>query len=455
MKILEEIGVSVDETNALTLFEDAGAHVDFEKKIVRFPEHLVKEGTKKAPKSFKVGARNPKYDLFIGREKTVTRPGSGYTNILDPETKILRKPTQKDVEETAKIMDALDNTSFSATHLQPNDVLPEISDLYAAEIMLRNTEKHILFSPQTATNFNYIAKMAALVQGGSESLEKKPFVSTIASPNSPLRFGRDDALTLMNAAKCGIPILLASSPLCGASGPVTQAGSLALAAAENLASNLLVQLVRPRSRVLYGVRCVPFDMRTELLSFGSIEFALLSAAGVQIAHYYGLPADARGTMTNSKALDEQTGFEKAATEMFPALAGAEVITGSGSVETDNTSSLEQLVIDDEFYAIMFRALRGIQVDEETLAFDVIRNVGPGGHFLTQRHTVNYYRKENYLTRLFDFSTRQRWLGAGGKNIVQVARERVKKILSEHRPAPLERDVIAGLKDILKEAHAGV
>jgi trimethylamine--corrinoid protein Co-methyltransferase len=450
MTILEKIGIFIEDAQGLTFFENAGCNVDYCTKKVRIPESLVKECVKKAPSSLRLAARNNKSDVLIERGKTATRPNSGNTNIFNLETFTSRKATQQDAKNAIILIDALDNISFSSTHIMPNDVHIGANDLYAALFNFKNTDKHFIFSPLSSSSLEYIVRMAFIVQGSEEEFKKRPLVSSIASTNSPLKLGKNDMLVLIKAAKYGIPILLASSPLVGATGPVTHAGSLALAAAENLAMNIVVQLIKPRSPVIYGLRCIPFDMRTSISSYGSVEFTLLSAAGVQLAHYYELPADAHGTTTNSKVLDEQAGFEKAISAILPSMAGAEIISGSGVLEEDNTSSLEQLVIDNEFFGIMFKALRGIKVDEETLAINTIKNATSDGQFLTKRHTFKHYRKESFQPKLLDYNTRYRWMKKGGKDITLVAQEKTKRILEEHKPVMLDRDIIKNLESVVKE-----
>jgi trimethylamine--corrinoid protein Co-methyltransferase len=183
--------------------------------------------------------------------------------------------------------------------------------------------------------------------------------------------------------------------------------------------------------------------------------ALLSAAGVQLAHFYGIPADTHGPTTNSKVLDEQAGFEKAICGIMPALAGSEIVSGAGAMESLSTSSLEQLVIDDEFYGMMFRLVRGVEVNEDTLAVDLIAKVGHEGAYLKQEHTRRHYKEEHRLPMLFDAQLRTAWKSAGGKDTVQRAKEKVRRIVSEHHPPLLEADVEKQLESVLEEAKRSV
>jgi trimethylamine--corrinoid protein Co-methyltransferase len=451
LEVLEHVGLIVRDPGAIRVFEDAGAVVDSKKSVVKLPGRLVEEGAGKARKNFVLGGRSRKKDLDVKTGNVHVRPVTGCIHIVDSDTGMAREPTKSDAEHGAKLIDALENFSFASTYLFPKDVPNEISDIYALKIMLTHCDKHVLASPLTYATFTYLVKMAITVQGDDE-FKRRPILTLIHSPTSPLEMRKDVALMLMDGARYGIPALLCSDPLWGATGPVTLAGSLVLNNAENLAANLLVQLVAPNSPIVYAVRSCPLDMRSGLPLYGSIEFAMSCVAGVQIAHHYGFPVDAAGPCTNSKALDEQTGFEKSYTGLFPALAGADFVTAGGLVDSMSVASLEQLVIDNEFYGLMRRAIRGIDISSQSLATDVITRVGPGGSFLGDRHTREFYSKEMRQTRLFDTRTRNAWKTTGGKNIVQVAKEKVVSILANHQPEPLDADLRNELEKIVAEAR---
>jgi trimethylamine--corrinoid protein Co-methyltransferase len=442
-EVLENVGLIVRDPEIIGLFENAGAIVDSKKRVVRLPTHLIEEGAKKARKNFTLGGRNRNRDLEVKPGNVHIRPVTGSIHIIDSDNGTARGPTKADAEQGARLIDALENFSFTSTFLFPSDVPNEISDLYALNAMLTYCEKHVLTSPLTHATFAYLVKMAIAVQGEDE-FKRRPILTFIHSPTSPLDMREDVTLMLVDAAKYGVPSLLCPDPLWGATGPVTLAGSLILWNAEILASNLLVQLIQPSSPVICAVRSCPMDMRSSLPLYGSIEFALSCAAGVQVAHYYGFPVDATGPCTNSKALDEQAGFEKSFT-------GTDFLSAGGLMDSMSVASLEQLVIDNEFYGMVRRAIRGIDVNPNTVATDVIARVGPGGHFLMDRHTREFYEKEMYLTKLFDTHTRDAWRTAGAKTIVQSARETKDAILATHQPEPLGEDILKELEQTIAKA----
>ena len=450
LRVLESVGILIEEDQALNVLESSGAQVDHRKRVARIPQYLVKETIRKTPKSIYLGARNQKHDLHIEKGSVHTRPASGYTQVLDSEGDF-RKATTKDLEAAIIVIDSLENISFASTCILPSDVPTELNDVFAVRIALGLTEKHLFFSPLTRENFDYCIRMAVAVQGSEEEFKKRPLVSFIAATTSPLKLPREPALQLIECARMKVPVMLDSSPMCGATGPASLLGALVLQNAEDLAMNALIQLVNPNSPVTYGPRCAPLDMRTGMPSWGSVEMALLSAGGVQIAHYYGIPADTHGPTTNSKLLDEQAGFEKAICGMMPALAGSEIISGAGALESLSTSSIEQLIIDDEFYSMLFRLVKGLEVDDDTLAVDLIRKVAHEGAYLKEEHTRRHYKQEHRLPLLFDAQFRNAWQSAGAKDTVQRAKEKARKILSEHHPIPLGAELEKRLDILLDDA----
>jgi len=448
LNVLERTGVMVYDDDVLLLLKSAGCEVDQKRKVAKFPKNVIDDTIKKVPHSLVLGGRDKEHDLLIERGRIFTRPGSAYTKVLDMDTGQCRNGTLKDTEIAAKLVDALENISFCATHVSPSDVPQSVADIYAVKVCLETTTKHLFFSPLTHETFRTIVKMAHVVSGSEDEFRKRPLVSFLAATSTPLKIAVDCAGQLIDCAKARVPVMLDSSPMLGATGPVTLAGSLVLQNAEDLAMNAIIQLSNPGSPVIYGARCAPIDMRTGFLSWGSAETAIMSAAAVQIAHYYNMPADGHGPCTDSKTFDEQAGFEKSITGLLPAMAGAEIVSAAGIVDSLVVTSPLQLVIDDEFFGMIFRLLRGIRVDHETLATELITQVGYDASYLKSSHTLKNYEKEHRLAKLFDKRFRGPWEAAGSESIDRVAKKRVESILSKHEIAPLDRDIQKKLDEIV-------
>lgn len=435
LNVLKNVGVKVVTNEAMKKFLDAGAVVDQKQKTVKIQEDLVKESLKKSPSSFTLTGRDKKYEVNIIRGKVNTRPSTGLVSILDSKSGEWRKSRCEDVAVVARIIDYLKSISINATHLFPSDVLLEFNDVYSFKIVLENTGKPIVVSPLTLNTLEYMWRIAAAVRD-IEDLRERPLFSVLNCPASPLTL-RDDISIF--CAERGIPTIINSAPVVGVSSPVTLAGTMVLQSAEALATLTLIQLTNPGSPVVWGCKSTPLDMRYGTPLAGAVEIGLLSAGAVQVAHYYNLPAEGFGPRTDSKTLDEQAGIERTFLSVLPALAGAEIISGAGCVEAVATFSIEQLIIDSELYEMIFRALKGISVDEEKLTVKVIERVGIGGNFLKDTSTVKHYRSEFLVCDLFDKRDRATWVNLGSKRIEQIAGERARKILAEHSPPPLEEE----------------
>jgi len=450
LRILEEVGVEIHDHDFLEFLANAGVNVDIDKKRAKMPSALVTECLKKAPNRIILYARDPKHNVEFEDGRIYTHPVGGAANVIDLYSGGVRPAIRKDVENLTKLVDALANIHTATMIVYPNDVPERLRDIYAVEAILRNTGKNFDATPYTDESFRFMIEMIEAVTG-EEKLRRNPIVTVSASPTSPLQFSSDVTKIMVRATKHHIPIALLPCPLAGATSPVTLAGTLVQQNAEILAGVAIVQILNPGNPFQYSPRCAPLDMSTGQACAG-IEGAIMSIGGVQLARYYGLPSDVYGLDTDSKVLDEQAAIERTTSGLLPALSGANALSGAGCIESGITVSYEQLVIDDEIFEMIFRAVRGIDFDEEKLAVDVIMKVArESSNFLQQKHTLQYFQSEHFMPRLFNRAARARWEKMGGKSIVEVAREKAKKILTEHEPLRLDEDVKMKLKEILKEA----
>ena len=451
IQVLERRGVAVQSSGTLKLLADAGANVDFAKRLVKVSSDLVENCLRKHPRNFMLYGRVRKNDLPVTDDHIYAHTTGGCLNVLDHKTGGVRTGTAKDVQDLMRLVDALENIHQAAMLVYASDTAPQVSDIHTASQMLRNTTKTCFINAYTARNFDYIVKMAATVVGGIEELRKTPLVSFGISPTSPLELSEDSADQLTKTAALGLPVQILPCPQAGGTSPVTLAGTLVQQNVEFLISHVIVQLANPGNPVMYAGRPVAIDMRTGTSAFGAVEYGMMSAATVQLAKHYNMPSDVYGLSTTSKTPDEQTAFEKATNGLLSALAGANLLSGAGGIESGITASLEQLVIDNEIFALLFRTARGIDVTPDTLASDVIEKIGPGGHYFSEEHTRKYYFTEHYLAKLSDRKARADWEKAGRKNIVELAREKADGILRDHSVEPLDREIEKELDRILSDA----
>jgi len=450
LTVLEEAGVSVQDPDFLKFLANMGANVDYEKKRVRMSSVMVDECLKKAPSEVTFYARDPKYNVKFENGKIYAHPTGGAANVLDLNSGAARPATRKDVEDLTTVVDALPHIHTQVMIVYPNDVHERLRDIYAVDAVLRNTGKNFDATPFNDESFKFIINMIIAVQG-EEELTRKPIITASASPTSPLQFSAEVTRITTRATKYNLPIAVLPCPLAGATSPVTLAGTLVQQNAEMLAGITMVQLLNPGNPVQYSPRCIPLDMLTGQACYG-IEATMMNVGCVQLAQYYGLPCDVYGLDTDSKILDEQSGMERAMGGLLPALAGANSLSGAGCIEGGITASYEQLVIDDEIFGMIFRAAKGIDVNEEKLAADVIvKVVKESSNFLEQKHTLKHFQSEYFRPKLASKDARARWEKMGSKSIVDVAREKARKILAEHQPPQLDKDVGRKVDEIVKTA----
>ena len=446
MNVLEKTGVRVDEENALRLLEDAGATVDFRERIARIPRSLTEEMIKKARKGVTLCGRNPKHDVTLGEGKVHVMTSSTGINVLDMETGAVRPSTRKDVEDSARLADALDNLHLYSVMVSALDCPQEIMHLEEVDAMFNNTEKHIDTGGLGTTATKDIICMAAAVAGGLEELRKRPILDLMQTPVSPLVHERKNTEGILECAKYEIPLIVLNMAQAGGTAPVTLAGVLSINSAEVLSGMLIAYLANSDVPLVYGTSSIVLNQKATRGSsvFGLIEDALISSASAELAKYYGFPcvvgADFGYWM---EAGGRELGFLGALGGVFPALAGADVLYGVGLIDEAKTLSYEDMVVGDEVAGMILRGVRGVEVSAEALAEEVINKVGPGGNFLFEKHTLKNLRREFFIPEIFD---RLRL-----SDMVRAAKEKAKRILATHKPEPLDKEVKEQLRRIIKEA----
>ncbi len=447
LDVLKRTGVHVDQPEALQLFEEAGA--DVRDQRVRLPEGLVEDAIDQAPSTVLLAGRDARHDLLLEDAKVHIGTGGAALQVLDLDTGEIRKALLDDVADMARIVDALDNIHFYLVPIYPTD-LPEdqveISKYYAS---LANTTKHVQAGVYTLPGIRDVVTMCERIAGSPEALRARPIVSFITSwMVSPLKFARDVTTLLIEVCRQGIPVVLSAAPMAGSTSPVTLAGTLVQLNAEQLAGLTLTQLVSPGTPVIMGPIPATADMRSGKYLGGSVELGISNAAITQLAHIYRIPIYNSAGMTDSKLPDIQAGIEKAQSAIQVALAGANFIHhAAGMLEDMSTIAYEQFVIDNDMLGMVMRAVRGIEVDDETLAVDVIDRVGPGGHYLADEHTLRYMRTEHYYpSSIFDRQGRDEWEDDGAMDAWLRAKDLARKILADHQPEPLDAGVDGWIKE---------
>ena len=452
MQVIEEVGFEVQSDMALELFEGAGAKVDREKHLVRLNEDKVKELIEGAPSEIRLCGQDEAHDIVLGGRRVYAGTGGTALYVYDPAVKQRRQASLEDLRCIARLVDKLDNVHFFLLPTYPNELPLEEVDVNRFFAGLDNTTKHVMGGVYTLDGAEQVIRMAQTIAGSAQNLRQRPLISMIACIISPLRIDKTYGDMLVTMARNGIPVACPAEPLCGATSPVTLAGTLVVQTVDTLLGVMLTQIANPGTPVLFGSVATNTDLRNLNYLAGSVEMGLLNAAGAQMAQFYQLPFYATGGMTDSKTLDAQSGYESALTNLLCALSGANFIhDAAGLMEFAMTVAYEKYVMDNEILGMVMRAVQGIKVNDDTLAFDLIKQAGPGGNFVAARHTRHFMRSEHYQPSLSDRNSREEWLSKGGKETWERASEIVKELLAKPQhslPTPIREQVLSQINGII-------
>jgi trimethylamine--corrinoid protein Co-methyltransferase len=454
LRVFAEVGVQVNFAPARELFRTAGAEVDEASRVVKVPPGLMEELIHKAPPLVRLCGReeNGELDCEIGGNGVYMGTGGTALNVQDPGSQDSRRATLQDVANMARVVDALDNIHFYMLNVYPNDLPGEEVDVNRFGAALNATRKHVMGGVYTLEGVRSVIKMAETIAGSPDKLRERPFISMVTCLISPFKLDEQYAQLTMEAARNSIPVVVPTEPLCGATAPITLAGNLVVQNVDTLSGVMLAQLTNPGAPTLYGCISSITDLRDMKYLSGAVEMGLMNAAAAQMAQFYLLPYYATAGMSDSKVNDAQAGYESAMTSLLVALAGGNLIhDAAGFLEFCMTASYDKLVIDNEIIGMVMRAVEGIRVDDETLAFDLIKKVGPGGHFVSARHTRRHMRSEQYLPELSDRENRKKWDAEGAKDTAARATERVVEILNN----PAEPAIPSDIREQIKREIPGL
>jgi len=452
LEVLERVGVRVEEENALKLLSDVGAEVNNREKVVKIPQHLVDEAVRSSPRTILFAGRDKKHDLRLEGKRVHFGTGEGAISVFDHETGSIRPSTRMDIANLARLADGLASIDFVMPVFTAQDVPHQALPLHDLHMALKNTEKPVMVV-DFGLDADYLIKMASVVVGGYEKLKERPILGMYSEPTSPLTHGRDQTRNLMTFAKWKLPIAYIPAPASCSTAPATMAGTLVQLNAETLSGNVIAQFTSKGAKYVHGACATAFDPRTGAFPYGAPEWMLINLATAQLGRYYGFPTWSTGGCSDSKVLDGQAILEAALSLFVAAQSGANLIHDVGSfLNFGLTGCLELLTICDEIVSMITYVLNGIEVTDETIAIDVIGRVGPRGHYLSQSHTLKFFKKEHWFPALLDRQTRDAWIKNGTKDLVKRASEKTKQILDTHIPTPLASDIEKELDAVVKEAE---
>jgi trimethylamine--corrinoid protein Co-methyltransferase len=450
LNLLSEYGVKVESEDAITIFKQNGAEIDYDNQIVKIPEELIIEMIKKVPNSFKIHGPDGNFNFELNTKNTTYATIGTPTKMYDYEKKKTRRSKLKDFIDHLRIVDVCENISCSHVDVWANDV-PLVA-LHAHCILhwYKNTRKPFGSGTYLRLPSQDMMDMTSLIVGGEKNLIENPRLVGFFNPTSPLSLPKMLLNGLFVWAKYKQPVIVAPEALAGATAPVTLAGLLVQANAEVLSTAVLMQLIESGSPLFYGTVSTAIDMKTGNICLGSVETGLVTAAVSQLGNFYNIPTRGPGLMTESKLLDFQNGFERALTLLMAAQSGINYITCAGTMESTTVESLELLLLDDELCGIIQRSLEGIKVNEETIALDLIKEVGIGGNYLGKKHTIQNLNKELFIPKYFDRNKRSKWKKLGSKSIIDIVQEKVVDVLDNYMMPETDKNIENQLEKMVKK-----
>ena len=459
LDVLSCTGTVIHGEEALALLDGAGCQLSAREEsggtahsLVRIPPALASSALSAAPGRISIAGRDRGARIALVKNQFHFGTGSDCPSLVDPYSDEVRRYTYDDVYNAARISDALPNIDFHMSLGLTSDVYGPTYDRPQFLAMLQGTSKPLVITAVDKEGLSDQYQMACEVLGGREEFARIPLFVVYIEPSSPLTHSVEAVEKILYAAEVGIPAIFTPCIMAGGTGPMTLAGTMVQALAEYLTGMVLAQLKRPGAGVIMGGVNSPMDMSTSILSYGAPELALISAAMTDVSKWLGVPMFSTAGCSDSKVLDQQAAIEASISIVVAALSGANLIHDVGYLESGLLGSYDMLVMSDEVIGMAKRILRGIGVTPETLAVEVIEQVGPGGHYLTQEHTRQHFKAETWFPTLMDRQMRRAWEGDGRQTMADRVRSKVTNILERHEPEPLPADVLNRLQAIVSAAE---
>lgn len=436
LEIIDSVGVRFPSSKALDIWESCGAKVDRQTSIVKASPDLIESALKHAPPVYTLAARNPAQDLPLdGNHVYLATDGCG-VEVLDLHTSQRRRSCLQDVADIARLADALEEIAFHWVAVSAQDCPVVSRGLHEILAVWQNSTKHVqtesIYSEREA---HAAIEMAAAIAGGKEALCQRPVLSLMQCTASPLGHDGGSLEAALVAAEAGVPVGFMTMSACLTTGPATLAGTLAVGNAEVISALALIQLAYPGAPVFYAAAQTASDPRSGAYTGGGPEDFLFGGATNQLADFYKVPLSMGSFATGAKTPDWQAGVENSISTLMACLSMSDMLLGVGLLHGSRIWSYAQMLMDCEIFRIVRKMMEGIVVDDDTLALDIIRAVGPGGNFLAQKHTRQHTR-QLFLPQFMDRRPYQVW-EANKDSAVDWALEKARQLLDTHVPEPLE------------------
>lgn len=432
----KEIGLKIEEINNET--------------VIFFPREKVAEGLATAPAKFSTYGRDPKYEIKWGERKAYSRTCVGTPFIKDVTTCEKHIVTKEDMETNIRVADGLDSTDIISC-IVSQEVPQHAALTIQAAAMVKNTTKPLRICIDSAHEVFFVRDVLATAVGGKEQLKKQPLAYLEVSPISPMDYADGPADALLDIIDTGLPLGIVPAPMMGATGPMTMIGSVTMHNAEIIAGIVFAQLCKPGYPCIMSPHVTFMDMATAMTGWGAPEMGLAAAASAQMGIYYNLPTAGGGKSVSAKITDEQTGYESMFNSLLPALSGMDVIGGAGAVDNALVACYRKLAMDNEVSSMTHFALQKQEVNEDTMAVDVVHDVVNGEkNFLGHPHTFQHLRTELWKPGITERMTYDSFM-ADGRTLGERARDFILDIMKNHTVTPLSDEAIAEIDAIVEKA----
>lgn len=451
LEVLETVGVRVHHPQAVSLLSEAGCRVQADNTVM-IPNWLVEDAIKSAPSRITIYDRQGQPSLLLEGSNVYFGMGTDLLETYDLHTGELRQSCLQDVKNAAIVGDFCPEIDFIASQAHAREVATNLAYIESFKTLVKNSTKPIYTTAAASDDLAYIIEMAAAVAGGEEQLRAKPFIMHYAEPISPLVHSEGALNKLFLCADKGVPLNYVPALLMGASGPVTLAGACVVANAEALSGLVIQQLRAKGAPMISGFSVTPMDMTTGTTVYASPDERLTHSACVDMYHYYGLPVWGEAGCADAKTMDGQAAIEYTAEILLAAMDGCNLVHNIGYLGQGLIGSPAAIVMCDEIISYVKRITRGFDVDREHLAIEVIREIGPGGNFLTHDHTADHLRQEFWQPKQINRQNPETWAQQGGKTYSRAVTEKALQILATHTPLPLSDDLVAGLDEVSRKAE---
>ena len=448
LEILERTGMKCNNEAALKIFQEGGAYVEGDR--VKIPPVMVEQALKSAPSRSLITGRRGKGKVLLERNVVNYGLGTDVPDHIDTYTHEIRPTVLKDIENISKVAQKCEHIDFTSNSGLASDVRPEMQDLYHYKVGSTYCDKPFLTSAANGENMKALIDMATVFAGSYENLRKTPSLIVYGEPISPLAFDKNATEVLLVCAEYKIPIVFPPMVQTGATGPMTLAGGIAQGNAETLASLVLHQLKNPGAPFIWGPFVSMMDMRTTLCCYGGPVIMKSQVALGQISRFYNIPTFGFAAVSDSTTIDVQCGMEMMWSVLINALAGLNLCHDVGYLNSGLVFSLESLLLGNDIISAVSHFTDGIEVNEETLALDVIDKVGPEGNFLSEENTAKFLKQEGWYSQLLNKKRFQAWKADGSKTVNQRLEEKAHQIIEEDVSPLISNDEMKELDKIIAE-----